>query len=290
MMGSMLRFRPFTKILGAAKITGKTKERPFGRVMESITADESAEIDLNGERRFETVEPLTNYFAGRVSKEFHKGNTILGGMITSTNRFNDESHLDYLHSSAATGGVDFKQYFSDRSYILSLSAYMSQVRGSREAMVQTQRSPVHYFQRPDADYITLDSTRTSLSGYGANIQFGKQSGKLNFMTFIYFNSPGLELNDIGFLTSTDEILEIFWVGYSFNEPFSIFRSLRLNVNQYSVWDFGGRHQVVGFNMNGHSEFRNFWHAGFFGNISSEVSANSPLRGGPAIRTSGGLQS
>lgn len=284
--GEYAQVPAFTKILGAAKITGKTKDGLSLGVMESVTADESAEIDLNGERRFETVEPLTNYFAGRLSKEFHKGNTILGGMITSTNRFNDESHLDYLHSSAATGGVDFKQYFSDRSYILSLSAYMSQVRGSQEAMVRTQRSPVHYYQRPDAGYITLDSTRTSLSGYGANFQFGKQSGRLNFMTFIYLNSPGLELNDIGFLTSSDEILEIFWVGYSFNEPFSIFRSMHLNVNQYSCWDFGGRHQVVGFNINGNSEFNNFWHAGFFGSLSSEVSANSPLRGGPALKLPG----
>ncbi len=142
----------FTKILGAAKVTGKTKNGLSVGVMESITANEKAEIDNNGDRRMESVEPLTNYFATRVSKEFQKGNTILGGMVTSTNRFNDEKHLDYLHSSALSGGLDFKQYFADRSYVLSLSSYMSQVNGSEEALLRTQTSPVHYFQRPDAHY------------------------------------------------------------------------------------------------------------------------------------------
>lgn len=139
---------------------------------------------------------------------------------------------------------------------------MSQVNGSEEALLRTQQSSVHFFQRPDADYITLDSTRTSLSGYGGKLEFSKQSGRLNFGTFVYFNSPGLELNDIGFLNSTDEILEIFWMGYQFNEPFSIFRSMRLSMSQYSAWDFGGRHQILGFRMSAFAEFNNLWNAGF----------------------------
>ncbi|MCK4748836.1 MAG: carbohydrate binding family 9 domain-containing protein [Bacteroidales bacterium] len=279
----------FTNILGAAKITGKTKNGLSVGIMESITSGEQAEIDNNGDIRYETVEPLTNYFASRVSKEFQKGNTILGGMITSTNRFNDEQHLDYLHSSAISGGIDFQQYFADRSYVLSFSTYMSQVRGTEEALIRTQRSPVHYFQRPDAEYLTLDSTRISLSGYGGSLQFAKQSGKFTFGTFINFNSPGLELNDIGFLNSTDEILEVFYAGYRFNEPFSIFRSMSLNINQFSVWDFGGNHQIMGGNFNGHAQLKNLWNAGFSANVSSEVKANAPLRGGPSMILPGDLR-
>ncbi len=276
----------FTSILGAAKITGKTKDGLSVGIMESVTSGEKAEIDHNGDRRFETVEPLTNYFASRVSKEFQKGNTIVGGMVTSTNRFNDEEHLDYLHSSAISGGIDFQQYFADRSYVLSLSTYMSQVRGSEEALIRTQRSPVHFFQRPDADYVTLDSSRTSLAGYGGSLQFTKQSGRLNFGTFLYFNSPGLELNDIGFLNASDEILEIFYLNYRFNEPFSIFRSMSLNMSQYSAWDFGGRHQLIGLNLNGFAQFMNLWNAGIFGKAGSDITSNSILRGGPAMRLPG----
>ncbi len=276
----------FTNILGAAKVTGKTKDGLSVGIMESVTSVEQAVIDNNGERRHETVEPLTNYFASRVSKEFKKGNTILGGMVTSTNRFGPEPHLETLHSSAITGGIDFQQYFADRDYALSFSTYMSQVRGSEEALIQTQSSPVHYFQRPDTEYITFDSTRTSLSGYGGSLRFAKQSGKLNFGTFLFFNSPGLELNDLGFLNSTDEILEILYIGYRFNEPFSIFRSMSISMNQYSAWDFGGRHQIMGMNINGHAEFKNLWNLGFFGKVSSELFTNMLLRGGPVMRLPG----
>ena len=280
----------FTNILGAAKITGKTKNGLSVGIMESVTSREQAEIDRTGIRRFETVEPLTNYFTGRVSKEFDKGNTILGGMFTSTNRFNDEEHLDFLHSSALSGGVDFKQFFKDRSYVLAFSSYMSQVNGSEEALIRTQRSSVHYFQRPDADYLTLDSTRTSLAGYGGKLEFGKQSGNFRFMGFLNFSSPGLELNDLGFMTSSDEIIQILWLGYRFNEPFGIFRWASLNVNQWNVWDYGGTHQILGFNINGHSQLKNLWYAGFYVDTESEVRTNSTLRGGPSIILPGGFSS
>jgi len=274
-----------TKILGAAKITGKTKNGLSVGIMESLSAEETAVIK-NGAERSETVEPLTNYFAGTVTKEFNKGNTILGGMLTSVNRFSDEEYLDFLHTSALTGGIDFTQYFADRSYNISLSAYGSQVQGSEEALVRTQRSPVHYFQRPDAGHLTLDSSRTSLSGYGANLSFAKSSGRFNFGGFANFNGPGLELNDLGFLSNTDEILQVLWAGYSFNEPFGIFRRARLNANQYNIFDFGGVHHLSGFNVVGFSQFMNLWEASFHGNIDTESIRNTFLRGGPSMNLPG----
>jgi hypothetical protein len=280
--GEYARLPEFTNILGAAKITGKTRKGLSVGIMESVTAKENAEIDAGGSHRTETVEPLTNYFAGRVSREYNKGNTILGGMVTSTNRFNDEEHLDYLHSSALSGAVDFQQYFRDRNYVLSLKTYGSQVKGSEEALIRTQRSFAHLFQRPDAEYLTLDSTRTSLAGYGGDLQVGKQSGRFQFMGFLSFSNPGLELNDLGFLNSTDEIFQIFWMSYRFNEPFSIFRSAGLNLNQWNVWDFGGNHQTFGFNVNGNAEFKNLWHAGFFMSAETDTRANAFLRGGPTM--------
>jgi len=276
----------FTNILGAAKVTGKTKGGLSVGIMESVTSGETAEINTNGDLRYETVEPLTNYFAGRVSNEFLKGNTILGGMVTSTNRLNDEQHLESLHSSAMTGGIDFQQYFAERSYKFSFNVHMSQVRGSEEALVITQRSPVHYFQRPDANYLTLDSTRTSLSGYGGSLKFEKQSGRLHFGSFLFVTSPGLELNDLGFLNATDEILEIFFMSYRFNQPFSIFRSMSLSFSQYSAWDFGGTHQNIGASLSSNTQFKNLWFAMFSGRVGSEMTSNSILRGGPAMKVPG----
>ena len=143
--GSYARVPEFTRILGAAKITGKTRNGLSIGILESLTANEKAEIDSYGRRSFESVEPLSNYFTTRVSKEFDKGNSILGGMVTSTNRFNDEPQLDYLHSSAITGAIDFKQYFRERNYVFSFSTYMSQVNGAEEALLRTQTLPGSLF-------------------------------------------------------------------------------------------------------------------------------------------------
>ena len=275
-----------TKILGAAKITGKTKNGLSIGIMESLSAKETAVIK-NGQERFETVEPLTNYFAGTVSKEFNKGNTILGGMITSVKRFTDEEQLDKLHTSALSAGINFQQYFADRSYNISLSAYGSQVKGSEEALIRTQQSPVHYFQRPDANHLTLDSSRTSLSGYGLNLSFSKNSGRFNFGGFANMNAPGLELNDLGFLSYTDEILQVLWANYSFNEPFSIFRSVRLFSNQYNLFDFGGVHILSGINVGAFGQFTNLWDASFHFDTDSEMIRNTFLRGGPSMKLPGG---
>ena len=75
-----------TTILGAAKLTGKTKNGLSVGFVEAMTAEEKAEIDTVGGRTYETVEPLTNYFVGRVQKDINEGKTIIGGIFTSTNR------------------------------------------------------------------------------------------------------------------------------------------------------------------------------------------------------------
>lgn len=80
-----------SNILGAAKLTGKTKNGLSIGFIEAVTAEEKAEIDTVGGRMFETVEPLTNYLVGRVQKDINDGKTIIGGIFTSTNR--DQSYL-----------------------------------------------------------------------------------------------------------------------------------------------------------------------------------------------------
>ncbi|MCK4465527.1 MAG: hypothetical protein KAU83_07435, partial [Bacteroidales bacterium] len=229
-----------TSILGAAKFTGKTKNGLSIGILESITAKEKAEIDNEGIKRFETVEPLTNYSVSRVQKDFNKGNTILGGMFTTTNRKIENPDLNFLHTSAYSGGLDFTHQWKDRTYSFSLKTYFSQVKGSEEALIRTQSSSVRYFQRPDNDYVKFDSSRTSLSGYGGVLSAGKfANGHWRYAGFLSWKSPGLELNDLGFMTNADEILQIFWVGYRIWEPFSIFRNLNVNLNQWNTFDFGG---------------------------------------------------
>ena len=75
-----------TSILGAAKLTGKTQNGLSVGFMDAVTSEEVAEIDTGGHRSYQTVEPLTNYLAARLQKDYKEGNTIIGGMFTSVNR------------------------------------------------------------------------------------------------------------------------------------------------------------------------------------------------------------
>lgn len=271
-----------TSILGAAKITGKTKSGWSVGLLESVTAKESSAIKGFGNERNITVEPLTNYFIGRLQKDFNDGNTYLGGMVTAVNRSLNDSHLEFLHKSAYSGGLDFVHKWNDKKWEFDASSYFSTVNGTTEAITRTQEAFIRTFQRPDADYLTLDSSRTSLSGQGGKLLLGEFGGNQKFMLAVSWKSPGLELNDVGYLQSADDIMEVFWTGYRFYKPFLIFREANLNLNQWVEWDFGGNKKVVGGNINGFTQLKNYW--GVFGsfNLSGNQLMNAVLRGGPAL--------
>ncbi|MCF8223634.1 MAG: DUF5916 domain-containing protein [Bacteroidales bacterium] len=273
----------FTNILGAAKLTGKTKNGLSIGFLESVTAEVRARVDSAGQRSTDVIEPLTNYSLARVQKDFNKGNTILGGAVTSTIRMLDDTGMEYLHKNATTGGIDFTQYFKDRNYMISTSIYMSHVEGSTDAISRTQRSSARYFQRPDADHLEYDDTRTSLTGHGGKLQAGKIGGKWNFLLMSNWKSPGLEINDMGYQREADRLLNVLWTGYNFTEPFSIFRSLRLNNDVYIVNDFGGTLQGIGYEWNVNANFKNFWNGGTGGGFGFLNLQSTMLRGGPAMR-------
>ncbi len=275
----------FTSILGAAKITGKTKTGWSIGVLESLTSEEFAHIS-NGHQRSEMIEPFTNYTIGRVQKDFDKGNTIIGGIFTSVNRNLEEEQLDYLHKSAFTGGIDFTHKWHNKDWQFDFSSYFSRVEGSTEAITNTQKSWIHGFQRPDATHFEFDSTRTSLSGSGGKIVLGKYGGKLKFMAATAWKSPELELNDVGYMRQADNILEVIWVGYRIFEPFSIFRNLNLNFNQWTEWNFAGELTGPGGNINAHTQFKNYWNFHIGGNLNGEGLSTTELRGGPALKIPG----
>lgn len=277
-----------TTILGAAKFSGKTKQGTGIAILESVTAREFATIKGGNGDREEEVEPLTNYFVSRVTQDFNEGRTVVGGILTSTQRDIRTLELDYLHKNAFSGGLDFLHFWKDRTYFIQANALVSRVSGSENAILNTQTAFEHYFQRPDADYLSIDSTATSLTGTSGTVNIGKYTGNLIFQGGFTWRSPQLELNDIGFLRNTDEINHYFWAGYRINEPFSIFNRLAFNVNHWYRWDFGGDNLYQAWNTNMHTTFKNQWAGGFGVTYEGRDISNTDLRGGPALRRSNGL--
>ncbi len=276
----------FTSILGAAKLTGKTQDGLSVGFVEAVTSRERAKIDNEGERTYETVEPLTNYLVSRVQKDFNEGKTIFGGIVTGTNRFLDDNLSKTMHKSAYTGGFDFSQYNKDKSWMFSLNAAFSQVTGTKEAIENTQRSSARYFQRPDKNYAKLDPTRTSLFGSGGRMMVSKLNGHINLMGVVIWKTPGFETNDLGYLQTADQIISVAWIGYNQWEPKAFYRSFNINADVFTSFDFGGKNTMNGFEYNINLNLKNYWSVWGGGNVGISAVDGSMLRGGPMMKIPG----
>jgi len=274
-------------ILGAFKLSGKTKKGLSIGILDSLTSRERASVFDRGAYASATVEPLTNFFVARLQQDYRGGATTIGGMFTAVNRSIRDDGVDFLHRAAYTGGFDAVHTWRNKDYYVSLNTVFSLVRGSAEALARTQESSVHYFQRPDAGRRRYDPGRTSLSGHGGTFSIGKQGGgNLVFSTGATWRSPGLDLNDLGYLRYSDRIMQWVWAGYRINKPFSVFRTVNFNFNQWMCWNFGGERLFTGGNVNGWLGFKNYWSANFGLNRNGSGLSDGTLRGGPALRFPG----
>ncbi len=277
-----------TTILGAAKFSGKTRKGLTLGILESITERETATIAFGNERTKTVVEPLTNYFVGRVQQDFRGGNTVIGGIFTAVNRqLKGDDELNFMIGTAYTGGLDIVHRWQENKWVLTGKLIASQITGSREAILTSQTAFEHLFQRPDARHLSVDTTATSMAGTGGTFKIAHFGSNWIFETGMTWRSPQLELNDIGFLLNTDEINYFFWGARRWTQPGKIFRRFQWNYNHWSRWDFSGRNLYRAVNTNAHASFQNFWRMG--GGITYENLdiSNNALRGGPSLRRPNG---
>jgi len=276
-----------TTILGAAKISGRNNKGLSVGILESVTSNSWASVDYNGVKSHELIEPLTSYFVGSVKKEFNKGNTSIKSIFTSTNRQLNSATEDYFHKDAFTGGVNIQHYWNNKNYYVNGKVYFSHVDGTKEAILLTQTSSARYFQRPNLKYERVDSSRTSLTGSGGIVEFGKTGeGHIRYITFVSWKSPMLEVNDIGYTQSVDDIFQVAWVGIRFWKPFFIFKNINININQWTGWNFGGNSAYKGGNVNVNLQFKNYWGFGTGINRNGENLSSGALWGGPTLKTPG----
>jgi len=272
-----------TSILGALKLTGKTEKGFSIGILESLTSREKAKIS-SPEGNFEMVaEPLTNYLVGRIQQDINKSNTIIGAMISSANRDIQDDHLFYLAKSAITGGVDFRHYLKDKTFYIDFKALGSKISGSAEAITLLQTESSRYFQRPDAPHLELDTASKQLSGTGGSFEFIKGAkGKWRYGIGAHWSSPGLELNDLGFQSITDYLLESQSIAYIENIPKGIFRTYEVQLTQSNAWNFGGEFLRSEWDLEASSLFSNKWnfHARF-DRMGKNLDV-SLLRGGPGV--------
>jgi len=266
-----------TPILGAGKVTGRLTGGLSVGVLDAVTGHVS---DTAGT----TLEPTTNYTVIRGNQDYHHGDGSVGFMLTGVHRWLDTTSTPYLHGSAYAGGIDARRRFAGR-FEVSGSFDVSRVAGSPAAIGRTQRTTVHLYQRPDGP-LTLDSTRTSLSGTNLELRFAKVGGKrLHFETAYQWRSPGFEINDIGFLQQADQQAWTTWAALAFLTPNSVFQQLRWNFNNWEYWSAAGLPTERAFNTNVHTQFTNRWWLHLGGTVGQlgATYCDRCARGGPALR-------
>jgi Domain of unknown function (DUF5916)/Carbohydrate family 9 binding domain-like len=271
-----------TTILGAAKLSGKSANGWSVGTVEALTAREYATVaDTTARARYsDEVEPLTNYFASRVKRDFSNGNTTLGFVGTGVQRSIDQPALKFLGSGAYAGGVDFLHRWSDRAYSLAASVSGSFVHGDTMAINQFQEASDRYYQRPDARHYRFDSTATSLSGIAADVYLNKVGGNWVWSLAGNTMTPGFEVNDLGFQERVD-IASVFAAGgYKWTRPGKVFRLAYGYLSTKSSWNYDG--DLINRSYNGYAfgRFRNFWEADFSLTVKSQVLDDRLTRGGP----------
>ena len=286
-----------TAILGAAKVTGRTESGWTVGVLDAVTARETARyIPSSGwPEETQVVEPLANYFVGRLRKDINEGVTTVGGIATSVARSMADGAVASarLRSRAEAAGVDWHHTWRDREYSWMGSLLFSRVSGSAEAIARTQRSSAHYYQRPDRSVTTdglfatdYDETATSMAGYGMFTRVAKDNGTFLWEAMGNVRSPGFEVNDLAFLDRADYVWLNGNVGAQWTTPTRWYRSIFATLGGSTEANFDGDRTRLGLQAFYGMELPNYWNIRLMGLRDLTSYDHRLTRGGPVVKRTG----
>lgn len=279
-----------SRILGAAKITGLVGGWNVG-VLGGTTERTYARVSNSGVTSAHEVEPFTGYGVVRAQRDIRGGRHGIGVIGTWTGRsFGDPMLRDELNAGSLLAGVDgWVTLDRDRQWVLSGWGSMTRVTGTAARIAALQTGPVHYFQRPDADYLAVDSTRTSLIGGFGRLSLNRQSGATLFNAAVGAVTPGFENNDLGYIGRTDLINAHVSSGYQWTTPGSWYNRAQAMAAVFGRWDFGGDQTGAGFWSQSDVTFKNFNSVRFNAFAQPSSMSNRATRGGPLMRSPGGVE-
>ncbi len=288
--GDYVDVPPASTILGAAKVTGRLASGTSIGFLAAVTDKEVARTYDVASSTTDKVDvaPTTAYGVARVQQEFGRNQSTIGAMVTGVRRSIDRSSPlnSLLTHDAMSGGLDWNLRFNGGQYSLQGSVGGSYIRGDSAALLGIQENATHRYQRPDQDHVTLDPSRTSLTGWAASLEFDKNSGK-HWLYSLEFSaeSPGFEINDGGRLGTADDIDGFGNLRYRENRPGKFYQSYQFDAYLMTGWNFGGVRQYNGIDLEANLQFKNFMNA--FVSFERFPSAldDGLTRGGPLMRTS-----
>lgn len=271
-----------TGIVAAAKLSGKTAGGWSIGVLDAVTSREEARFLDDGTRRELTVEPVTNFFVGRVKKDLRGGQSYVGAIATAVNRSLDTDELrGALPAAGFTAGLDFRHQFARRAWALNGWAAATHVRGDSLALTAVQRRPFHYYARPDADHLELEAGRTALSGVAGAVRLARQAGahwrgSLGVATL----SPGFDLFDIGAQRRGDRVDVDGALSYLQQTPGSFWRYWEVGSSLRREWNYGFDHIYTQASLTGYLQHLSYWGVQFQLGYTPRALDDRLTRGGP----------
>ena len=244
-----------TTILGAVKVSGKTARRTAFGLLNAVTGREQARIDqrilrsqtgrVDTVRRLFEVEPVTNYFIGRVKQDLLTTSTA-GVQLTAVNG----------------GGFD--------------PAYV----GASDLHVKWWDNDYHLYSRLAVSRAGQKLERDT--GWEGVLYFQKSGGAFGGQAFVDAQSPGFEANDLGYMRRNDRIQAGVHVYHKKLDPYWFARSSGFNLNVWQHANFAGERLSRGVNVNTWNNLHNYW--GFWMGASHGFAAfdDRVTRGGPLM--------
>ncbi len=274
------------RIRYAGKLTGKTVG---GISVAALAASSDLTNDGQAHNIFKSGDRLSRFFVGRVGKEFAQGRHQINLMGTAVlNTTNADTALargwgEFASRDAYTTGMDFAVSSPKRTYRMS-GTFVGSIINPERAESQPNRS---------------DKPRY---GTGGTLNFERVGGNWRGSVNGRWESAKLDINDMGYLQSPDEIGTSGWIQRRFNPEGKshFYNSANLNLNLFKSWMYAGRTgydvgtglqawhyepghpQYGGGNINGSIQFKNYREA-WFGVIYNEFGSHRyETRGGPII--------
>ncbi len=165
-----------------------------------------------------------------------------------------------------------------------MSGGVTGIDGEAEAIVRAQHGSERYLQRPDADYVEVDSSRTSMSGAKGTILVRKISGEhWLWDVFLDAESPELTFNDIGRIRAADGIMTRQGLTYRETVPGQALRGYSFSLGHTSEWNYGGDRQQTTLRGDTELTLNNFWTARASTSIGLRSQNQRLTRGGPSMQ-------
>lgn len=288
-------------ILGASKVTGRTDGGLSVGVLAAVTQEETGRAyfaERNATEKF-VAQPMVETGVVRLSQDMREGATRFGVIGTGMNRaLPDDGSLDDLTDEAMSIGTDFEHNWggtNDRKWGLSGHWAGTFIRGSAEAITRVQTNPQHFFQRPDAENRSVDSTATSMFGQQWQLEFGRQSAEhWTWDVFAAEVTPGFAANDLGFNTFDERLDAGGSLRYQDVTPSDRLR--QWSVELFTVQSFrhaliddwrnadawARSHQAGPIALDSEFEFLNNWILRIRGNVDLPTMSDTETRGGPLM--------